>query len=627
MDGKESARLASFSRRTALLAGGTMLLFSAIAGRLYHLQVVNSEQYKLMAEDNRVNLRRLALARGRILDRFGVELATNRQNYRILLVQEQAKDAEAALDALGRLVHLDESRRKRVLRDLKRSKPFVPVTVAENLTWDEFARVNLNLPALSGVIPDVGETRDYPFGPELAHILGYVAAVSEDDLKAETEGDPLLELPGFRIGKSGIERAVDRELRGRAGALHVEVNAFGRVIREIGRIPGEPGKDVVLTLDMEVQRVAQEQLAGESGSAVVIDVHTGEIIACVSAPGFDPNAFNRGLSSAEWRAMTEDPYNPLLNKTLAGCYPPGSTYKPLVALAALEYGVVDPEFSVFCPGKYTLGGHDFHCWKRGGHGTVNMLTGMKHSCDVYFYEIARRIGIDRIEEISHKFGLGETFNFEVPGEKAGTVPGRAWKQRMRNEPWQQGETLITGIGQGYLLTTPLQLAVMTARIANGGRMVMPHLIRSVGETVRPVPEARDMGLNPQYVKTVLDTMDAVTNMAGGTAFGARIDNPAYQIAGKTGTAQVRRIRREERLTGVIRNEDLPWHLRDHALFVAYAPSSAPRYAISLIVEHGGSGSKAAAPRAREIMLTTLMRDPSRRPPVMPYAAARAAREG
>lgn len=611
-DGRESVRYRAFSRRTAILSAGTLGLFGLLTGRMFQLSVLQREQFAMLAEDNRINLQLIAPRRGRVYDRTGVELANTTQNFRILLVPEQAKDVRAVLEQLAQLIPLSPQRIERILRDALRSKAFNPVLVAEGLNWEHFAKVNINAPDLPGVETDVGELRSYPFGPWLSHVLGYVAGVTDKDIEREPE---LLSLPGFRIGRSGVEKAADDALRGKPGAQQVEVNAHGRVIRELGRREGSAGQDVVLSLDMEVQKLAQEKLAGQSGSVVVMDVNSGEIVSIVSAPGFDPNAFTGTVSSAIWKQLNEDEHRPLLNKAITGMYPPGSTYKPIVALAALASGAMLPKHRVHCSGGRALGSHFFHCWKRGGHGSVDMHQAIKQSCDVYFYECARRTGIEAIAAMSRKFGLGVTYGLEIPGEKGGLMPDPDWKRRARNDSWRDGDTFNVGIGQGAVLTTPLQLCVMTARLANGGKAVIPHVIRSFGgvDRVRPAPE--DMGLDPEHVAIVHSGMDAVTNQ-GGTGARSRIDIEGFDMAGKTGTAQVRK------LTAALRGRDpmsIPWKFRDHGLFIAFAPVKEPRYAISVIVEHGGGGSRAAAPIAKDVMTLVAQRDPARQkyfvPPV------------
>lgn len=626
ISGRDNNRFQAFTRRAALLGGVQGLAFLALAGRMYYLQILKTDQYTMLAEENRVSMRLLAPLRGNVVDRYGRVLASNRQNYRAMLIAEQTPEIEATLDRLARIIEIDDFTRRRILRDIQRSPRFMPVTVAEGLTWDQFAQVNINEPDLPGIVPDVGETRDYPYAEELAHIMGYVAAVSEKDMAEAQTDRQLMRLPGFRIGKEGIEKTYDKELRGVAGSSHVEVNAYGRVIRELSKDPGKPGNEIVLTLDMDVQRFAWDRLKGESAGSVVMDIHTGDVISFVSAPAYDPNQFNMGLSNEQWRALVDNEYKPLINKSLAGMYPPGSTFKMVVAAAAVEAGI-DPAQRVVCPGHYSLGNHAFHCWKKGGHGAMNMHQAIKYSCDVFFYDVARRLGINAIAEMARKFGLGETYGFEVPGEKAGLVPTPEWKRATRGEPWHQGETVIAGIGQGYLLATPLQLAVMTARLANGGYAVKPRLTRAIGGQLLPTPRPAPLGISEAALKVACDGMNAVSNEPGGTAFRSRIPDTGMELAGKTGTAQVRRISTAERLTGVLKNEQRPWRHRDHALFVCYAPVHAPRYAMSVIIEHGGSGSGAAAPVARDIMREVLLRSPERPQAIVPPRGATRAREG
>lgn len=609
LDGKDNVRYKTFSRRAALIGGLQLAAFGALTGRMYYLQILKSDEYAMLAEENRISKRLLAPLRGEIVDRFGTVLASNRQNFRVMLVPEQTRNIETTLDKLSRIIPLAPRQRARIISDAKRSPSFMPILVAENLEWEVFAEVNLHEPDLPGIVPDVGDTRHYPFERDLAHVVGYVAAVSERDLEEQVP-DPLLKLPGFRIGKSGIERELDKKLRGRAGASHVEVNAYGRVIREIAKDPGVPGAQVSLTLDMEVQKTATEKLVGQSGSVVVMDIHNGDVISLVSSPGFDPNDFNVGISQKKWNALLQDPYNPLLNKAIAGQYPPGSTFKMVVALAAYESGV-DPNQTVFCNGKYSLGSHDFHCWRRQGHGAMRMHDAIMHSCDIYFYDVARRIGIERIAEMARRFGLGDSFDFDVPGERTGLVPSREWKRAVRGEPWHQGETLIAGIGQGYLLATPLQLAVMTARISNGGKAVTPRIVRALDGEVLAPQTFEEIPLPQAGLDLVKRGMNSVSNVPGGTAYRSRIPEEGMHLAGKTGTAQVRRITRAERESRVLTNEELDWRQRDHALFVAFAPVHAPRYAISVVVEHGMSGSGTAAPIARDVMRKVLERHPER----------------
>ena len=441
---RDNERHKQFSRRVAMLAGGKAVLISALVGRMYFLQVIESKRYKTLADENRVNFRLLAPLRGRIVDRLGVPIADNQQNYRVLLVPEQTDDIEKTLLRLGRLIPISESEKNYIMREVRRKRSFVPVTLRENLSWEDVARIEVNSPDLPGIMIDVGQSRFYPYALETAHVLGYVAAVSE----GETTGDPLLELPGFRIGKSGVEKVYDLSLRGTSGSLQVEVNAYGRVIRELERNEGQSGTRLQLTIDTELQKLASEKLRGESGSVVVMDIHGGEVLAMVSTPSFDPNVFNKGLSTSDWNALISNDRSPLINKSIGGHYAPGSTFKMVVALAALEKGVISPESEVFCSGETKLGNATFHCWKRGGHGMSNLKKGISQSCDVYFYEIAKRTGIERIAGMARRLGLGARLGVDLPGEKPGLIPSDEWKKLVIGAPWQQGETLLAGIEIG-----------------------------------------------------------------------------------------------------------------------------------------------------------------------------------
>lgn len=599
---RDGDRQKLFTRRALLLAGGNALLLAGLGGRLYYLQVVQSSRYATLADENRINLRLIPPLRGRIFDRRHRPLAANRQTYRVLIVAEQANDVEATLDALNQIVVISDGERQRALRELARRRKFVPVTVRDNLDWDDVARIEVNAPDLPGIGIDEGQSRYYPHAEAFAHVLGYVAAVSE----RERTGDPLLELPGFRTGKAGLEKTYDLALRGTAGRSEVEVNALGRVIRELRRTEGVPGADIVTTLDLDLQRLASERLGEESGAVVVLDVHSGDVLALVSRPSYDPNAFSRGLSSGEWRDLITNARAPLTNKAIAGQYAPGSTFKVAVAMAGLERGVITPVTTVTCYGQIRLGRQRFHCWKRGGHGTLDLRGAITQSCDVYFYEVAKRLGIDRISAMAQRLGLGQVLGLDLPGEQSGLLPSTDWKVATIGTPWQTGETLISGIGQGYVLATPLQLAVMTARLCNGGDEVSPHLTRDLvtGEGIqkRAQHEKRSLGLSAADIRVVLDGMIGVVNGRRGTARRSAIKEKGMEMAGKTGTSQVRRISKAEREAGVYKNEDLPWERRDHALFVGYAPIHAPRYAVAVVVEHGGGGSKAAAPIAHDVLL-------------------------
>ncbi len=602
-----------FNRRAFLmggLAGGGML---ALGGRLAQLQVLEFDRYRLMSTENQFNFRLIPPPRGRILDRFGVELASNRPNFRVLLVRDEINDIDATLDALSQLIPITPVRRRQLLREISRSPKLVPVAVAEDLTWEEFSRVNVRTPELRGVTADMGEARVYPHGGAFAHVVGYVAKVSDRDVAAAgLNPDPLLHHPGFRIGKQGVEKALDTVLRGKSGAVKTEVDALGREVRKDpeGDIKPVAGKTVVLSLDADVQSRALEVLGEDSGACVVIDVQSGDLICMASAPSFDANQFVRGLTSAEYRALSEYERRPLLDNALSGTYPPGSTFKPMTALAALDSGLVNPNETVVCSGQMWFGNRFFHCWKRGGHGAQNMHEAIKNSCDIYFYQTALKIGPDRIARVAQAFGLGQTFDIGISGQKPGLVPSTAWKRRQYKQPWYPGESLSFGIGQGALSANALQLAVMTARLANGYKALNPRLIKSIGGVETPSGAvAADLPFKPEHMELVRSGMAAVANDTTGTAYRAsQLGLGPVLMAGKTGTAQVRVISRAERASGVRSNDSLPWHLRDHALFVAFAPYDAPRYALSIIVQHGGGGAAVAAPKAREIMRVVLLKD-------------------
>jgi penicillin-binding protein 2 len=627
---RENQRSKLFTRRALLLAGGQTAMLAALAGRMYYLQVSQSDRYAVLADENRINLRLLAPPRGRIVDRFGLALASNTPNYRVVIVAEQAGELDVTLDAIDQLIGLTEADRRRVLRDVKRKHSFVPVVVRANLTWDEMARIEVNVPELPGVMIEEGLSRTYAYVETAAHVLGYVAAVSEKELN----GDPLLELPDFRIGKSGIEKQHDLELRGKAGTSQVETNAFGRVVRELARVEGTPGKEMVLTLDMALQDLAARRCAAEQSAAcVVLDAVTGDVLALVSSPGFDPIAFGAGLTSVKWRDLTTNARNPLSNKAISGTYAPGSTFKPIVALAALEAGVITPESIVSCPGSFSLGNTVFHCWRKGGHGGMNLRSAIKNSCDVFFYETARRLGIDRIAAMAKRFGLGGKLDFDLPGERPGNIPSRDWNLATYGVAWQPGETISAGIGQSKVSVTPLQLATMAARLVTN-RAVAPRLTRREGIMqplgLQGMPEHVDsafasLGIPAGHLRLVLEGMSAVVNEQGGTAYGARIREAGLEMGGKSGTSQVRHISAAEREHGVRKTKDVPWKERDHALFISFAPLTAPRYVCAVVVEHGGEsaggGSAVAAPICRDILREAQLRDPGRRVPSAEFVAS------
>ena len=592
--------------RTIFLCCLQLLLLVMIIFRLYYLQVYQADKYKTLADENCISTRLLVPARGIIYDRHGNVLAGNRQNFQAMIVAEQTSSIDNTLKSFKKIMPLSEDEEKRVRRDLKRNRRFVPIKLKDNLTWEQATQIMLNLPDLPGIVIDEGLSRYYPYGDIMAHVIGYVSAVSENDIK----DDPLLELPGFKVGKSGVERLFEKELRGRAGNIKLEVNAVGRVMKEIELIEGVPGERVDLSLDVRLQKKAYELLGEESGAVIMMKVDTGEILAFASAPSFDPNLFTGGLSLENWKSLSTNEKKPLLNKVVAGLYSPGSTFKMIVGLAALESGLISRNKHSNCSGKMMLGNHTFHCWKREGHGALDIVQALQHSCDIFFYETAQKLGIAKIAAMARRFGLGQKTNIGIENEKDGLIPDAEWKKKRYGESWQLGETIISGIGQGYILVTPIQLAVMVSRIANGGYEVEPTF-RKMEQGGRLV--WKNMGLSEHNLELIKRGMYDVVNAAGGTALGASFNFNGQQMAGKTGSAQVKRISMRERQSGVIKQEDLPWKYRDHALFVAYAPHDNPKYGVAVMVEHGRSGSKVAAPIAAGMLLEALKLDVTNKP--------------
>lgn len=599
-----------FTRRAVILAGAQLGMLGILAGRMFQLQVVDREKYLTMADKNRVNMTLLAPERGMIYDRFDVPLAVNVQDFRLLLTAERSPDLQQTLDQLNRLIALSPERMQRILRDLKRQHKFLPVLVQDNLTWDQMTATEVSLPNLPGVSIEEGKIRSYPLNEATAHILGYVGIPNEKDL--QSDANPLLELPGFQIGKNGLEKYYDLSLRGVAGRADEEVNATGRRVRVLDKQAGIAGEDLHLTLDAELQLFVQGRLANErSASAVILDAYTGGIYALASHPAFDPNVFSGGIPYALWNELLNDTAAPLTNKIIAGQYPPGSTFKMMTALAALEAGTTSESRTVFCPGYLKLGEHYFNCWQKNGHGSLNVVQALEQSCDCYFYQMALDTGIERISAMARRFGFGNVTGIDMPGERPGIAPNQEWKKQRYRQSWQVGDSLNSAIGQGYTLATPLQLAMMTARLVNGGIPVTPYLAQRSGQRIlHGAPITARMGVDPMHLALVKAGMDSVVNSARGTAHSMASKDPAFSYGGKSGTAQVRRISMEERRRG-FRIESAPWEQQHHALFVAYAPVDTPRYVCSVVIEHGGGGSTVAAPIARDILMETVKRQPER----------------
>lgn len=588
-------------QKTLIMAAVNFVLLMVLIVRLYYLQVYQGEKYKTLADENRISTRMLVPPRGMIYDRNGVILATNEQNFQALIVAEQTPSVDEALEKFKKILPLSEKEENRIRQDIKQHRKFVPIKLKDNLSWEEMSSIQLNAPYLPGIAIDQGLNRYYPLGIYTAHFLGYVGAVSENDKK----DDPLLMVPGFKIGKSGLEKSFEQQLRGKGGSLKLEVNAYGRVMKEIELNNGEEGEALHLTIDSRLQKFAQEAFGEHSGAAVVLDVHSGEILAFVSAPSFDPNLFTNGISYKDWNALLYHERHPLANKAISGQYSPGSTFKIVVALAALEEGIINENTTFNCTGAMQLGNHRFHCWRHAGHGPQNVVDALKNSCDIFFYEVALKLGIEKIAAMARRLGMGKKIGIGLDNEQAGIIPDKEWKRKRFGTSWQQGESVIAGIGQGYVTATPLQLVTMLSRVVNGGYAVKPTFIK---QTLREKGEIKKLPISKRNIDIVKEGMFKVVNAERGTAARARFDIDGVKMGGKTGTTQVRRISMKERQSGIIKDEDLPWNLRNHALFVGYAPHDNPKYAVAVVVEHGSSGSGVAAPIASAILQEAIRLD-------------------
>lgn len=579
----EARQSFTFTRRAMVLGaiqGGIGML---LAGRMAWISIAENEHYKLLSESNRVNLTLVPPRRGWIIDRYGKPLANNKTDFRVDIIPDRLHHKEATIASLANLLSLDPDEVDRINADLEKAAGFQPVQVADKLDYAQYAAVSVRLPELPGVAPARGFSRYYPAGAAVGHLIGYVGIASAEDY--EKSKDPLLITPGFKVGKDGLERAFNDRLTGKPGAKRVEVTARGKVVRELTTRPDTPGDAVRLTIDAGLQAYAARRLGTQSGSVVVMDCLTGDVLTLASMPSFDPNSFSDGISHLEWNMLAEDDHVPLRNKTLQGLYPPGSTVKPMVALSFLEAGL-DPEASTLCTGAIRVGNSLFHCWKRGGHGTVNMAKGIYQSCDVYFYHFAQQMGMQVIADMARRLGLGQKFALPFPSQSYGTVPDPAWKMKKYGKEWKVYDTVNATIGQGYMLANPTQLAVMAARLGSGRAVVPRFLIDKKNATPPPI------GVKPEHLAFIHDAMSQVVN-GGGTARSARMNVPDVLLAGKTGTAQVRRITMAERAGGVRGDAALPFKLRDHSLFQGFAPADNPRYAASCVLEHSGHVATAA----------------------------------
>ena len=619
------------NRRVFILSIAKGLVFTGIVARLFTLQISENKKYLTLSDKNRLREWRLAPVRGVFEDYFGNIIAGNTKVYQLHVVPEQVEDFKYLMVRLKNILPLTDKEFAKIIKKKNSQKPWETLIISENLTWDQFSKVNFYLHELSGVTPVLSVARSYPLKENYTHVVGYVAQASENDL-LQNEVIKNKHVPGLRVGKSGLEKTFENDLIGSNSVQRFEVNAFGKRINQVDFQEGEKGKKLKLTIDTEVQKLCNELLAGKAGSISVMDIYTGEIVAMHSSPSFDPNLFLYGISFKDWDEIRDNPLKPLINKTISGLYSPGSTIKPIVALSALENNTISPNFKVNCTGKTELYGQTYHCWKKEGHGVVDLRGAMVQSCDTYFYEMSRRLGVDRLNVTAQKFGLGKkVFNNLYSEEKKGLFPSTKWKKEILGQGWVLGETLITGIGQGYIQTTPLQLCLMTAQLANGGFKIFPRItVQENQDSLEKIKykiqenmttefdeatslmktaeeffadsdkEYSKLYRNQENIKFVLDALYGATNEPMGTSYRSRLTKSEYIYAGKTGTSQIRRITAEERELK-LKQKDLPYERRDHALFVAFAPYKNPRYSISVLVEHGGSGSKAAAPIASKLI--------------------------
>jgi len=592
-------KLNSINRRMFITGSLKFFIMVGIVSRLFFLQVKENKKYLTLSDKNRIREWKLAPVRGEFQDYFGNVIAGNFEAYQLHVIPEQVENFKYVIYRLKDLLELSDSEFKKVLKKKKEIKPWETLIVSNNLSWDKFSKINNHLYDLNGVKPVISISRNYPFDENFTHIIGYVSQANEQDIE-NTELIKKNFVPGLKVGKIGLEKSFEEKLIGTNDIERYEVNAYGRRISQLEFQKGKKGQTLKLTVDTEIQKLANELLKDKAGSICVMDIFTGEVIAMHSSPSFDPNLFVFGISQDNWQIIRNDPMKPLLNKTLQGRYSPGSTLKPIVALSALENGIINTNFTVRCTGKTELYDQTYHCWKKEGHGYVSLRNAMKMSCDTYFYEIARKLGVDKLSETAKKFGLGKkVFDnlFEI--EKDGLIPNTQWKKNALGKGWLLGETIITGIGQGYIQTTPIQLCLMTAQIANGGYKIYPKIVIDDKDKIKPSDYYTPLYKNSRNIKIIQDAMFGSTNEVMGTSYRSRIDNPKYQFAGKTGTAQVKKITERERELD-LKTSEIPYEQRDHALYIAYGPYINPRYALSIVVEHGGNGSTTAAPMAKRL---------------------------
>ena len=603
-------KLNSINRRMFISGSLKFFVLIGLVSRLFFLQIKENKKYLTLSDKNRIREWKLAPVRGEFQDYFGNIIAGNFEAYQLHVIPEQVEDFRYVIYRLKDLLELTDKQFKKVLKKKNEIKPWETLIVSDNLSWKKFSKINNHLYDLNGVKPVISISRNYPFKENFTHILGYVSQASKSDIQLN-EIIKKNFVPGMKVGKTGLEKSFEEKLLGTNDIERYEVNAYGRRISELEFQKGKKGKTLRLTIDTKVQQLANELLKDKAGSICVMDIYTGSIIAMHSSPSFDPNLFVFGISQDEWQIIRNDPMKPLVNKTLQGNYSPGSTIKPIVALSALENGIINPNFSVKCTGKTERYGQTYHCWKKKGHGFVSLRNAIKQSCDTYFYEIARKLGVDKLSETAKKFGLGnKVFGDLFNIEKEGLVPSTQWKKNALGKGWLLGETMITGIGHGYIQTTPIQLCLMTAQIANGGYKIYPKIIANDENNDQPRDKYIQLYENSKNIKIIQDAMFGSTNEVMGTSYRSRISNPKYQFAGKTGTAQVKKITKRDRELD-LKTFEIPYEQRDHALYIAFGPYKLPRYAVSVLVEHGGNGSTTAAPIAKKLFKLIIDRHPLR----------------
>ncbi len=595
-----ATKLNSLNRRMFILATAKIIILGGIVSRLFFLQVKENKKYLTLSDKNRIREWKLPPIRGEFQDYFGNTIAGNFEAYQLQIIPEEVEDFRYVIYRVKELLELSDKQFKKIVKKKNEIKPWETLIVADNLSWEKFSKINNHLYDLNGVKPVISISRDYPYKENFTHVLGYVSQANENDLLTN-ENIKEKFVPGLKVGKTGLEKSFEQKLIGSNSVERYEVNAYGRRISQLAFQKGDKGETIKLTIDTKIQELTNELLKEKAGSICVMDIYTGAIIAMHSSPSFDPNSFVFGISQDEWQLIRNNPMKPLVNKSLSGNYSPGSTIKPIVALSALENEIIKPDFTVQCRGHKNpleLYGQTYHCWKKEGHGFVNLREAMKQSCDTYFYEVARRLGVDRLSVTAKKFGLGQkVFKDVFDNEKNGLVPNTEWKKNALGSNWVLGETIITGIGQGFIQTTPIQLCLMTAQIANGGYKIYPKIVAN--DDNQYADKFTPLYKKSRNIKIVQDAMFSSTNEVRGTSYRSRLDDPKYRFAGKTGTSQVKKITERDRELD-LKTFQIPYEERDHALYVAFGPYKSPRYALSIIIEHGGSGGTVAAPLAKKL---------------------------